>query len=248
MLQFYTPILILQIFCLYHAYKNNSTQKWYWLIIFFPFFGSLLYLFDTFYTRGNIRNLTEGVKGMMNSNYRIEQLERELKFSDNVSNKVKLADAYMHCERYDDAIPLYRSCLQGFMADDVPLRLKLLRAYFFSKHYNEAIALGQELETEKSFRNAEERTVYAWSLHFNGNTTLAWKVFNDMDKSYTNYWHRTEYCKFLMATNRAEESRSKLGELMEEFNYMRDGERRLNKPVIREVTDLYNSTLKRADR
>ena len=95
MLRFYTPILILQIFCLYHAYKSNSQQKWYWLIIFFPFFGSLLYLFDTFYTRGNIRSLTEGVKGMMNSNYRLEQLERELKFSDNVSNRVNLADAYI---------------------------------------------------------------------------------------------------------------------------------------------------------
>jgi hypothetical protein len=246
MLRFYTPILLLQIFCLYHAYKGNTQQKWYWLIIFFPFFGSLLYLFDTFYNKDNIRNLAEGVKGVMNSNYRIAQLEKALKFSDNVTNKVNLADAYMSAERYQDAIPLYTGCLQGFMSEDVHLRMKLLRAYFFSKDYDAAIALGQELETEKSFKNTEERVIYAWALHFQEQTNLAWKVFNDMDKSFTNYKHRAEYCKFLMATNRAEDSKNKLAELIEEFNHMRDGERRLNKPVIREIRELYDNALRKS--
>jgi hypothetical protein len=244
MIRFYAPILILQLFCLYHAYKGNTQQKWYWLIIFFPVFGSLLYLFDTFYTRGNIKNLTEGVKGVMNSNYRIAQLEKDLKFSDNISNKTNLADAYMSVGRYKDAIPLYSSCLQGFMADDVPLRMKLLRACFLTEDYDAAISLGQDLETEKDFKNSEERVVYAWSLHFKGNTSLAWKVFNDMDKSFTNYQHRAEFCKFLLATNRAEESKNKLAELVEEFNHMRDGERRLNKPAMREIRELYDNALR----
>lgn len=244
MLRFFTPILLLQIFCLYHAYKNNTQQKWYWLIIFFPLFGSLLYLFDTFYNKGNVKSLAEGVKGMMNTNYRIEQLERELKFSDNVTNRINLADAYMSYEKYQEAIPLYTSCLQGFMADDIPMRMKLLRAYFFSKNYDAAIALGQDLEHEKSFKNSEDRVIYAWSLHFQGQTSQAWKVFNDMDKSFTNYQHRAEFCKFLLATNRPDESKTKLTELIEELNHMRDGERKMNRPVIREIRELYDNALR----
>ena len=90
----YTPIFLLQMFCVYHAYRNNAEQRWYWLILLFPLIGCIVYLVHTFNNRDTISAITENVKGVVISNYRIDQLEKALRFSDNVTNKVNLADAY----------------------------------------------------------------------------------------------------------------------------------------------------------
>jgi hypothetical protein len=241
---FYTPILILQAFCVYHAYRNNAEQRWYWLIVFFPLIGCLIYLFHNFYNRRTVSTLAEGMKEVVNSNYKIEQLEKALRFSDNITNKVNLADAYIKFKRYEDAINLYRSCQVGFMADDGSLRMKLLLAYFLNQDYSSAVEIGSSLEKEKSFKNSDERVAFAWSLHFAGQTDLAEKTFADMDKSFTNYQHRMEYAKFLLKIDRQEDAKSKLSDLIEEFEHMKGPERRLKKDTMREARDLYANLVK----
>jgi hypothetical protein len=241
---FYTPVLLLQAFCVFHAYRSNAEQRWYWLIIFFPLIGCVIYLFHNFYNRNTVSSITEGVKEVVNSNYRIEQLEKALRFSDNVTNKINLADAYVTYGRYKDAIDLYRDCLKGFMADDPPLRMKLLRTCFLNGDYPEAISLGRELEKEKNFKNADERVAYAWSLFFNNELENAAAVFRDMDKSFTNYYQRMEHAKFLLKMDRIDEAKSKLTDLMDEFEHMKGPEKRLKRNTIREVRDMYSNLVK----
>ncbi|HEY3406134.1 MAG TPA: hypothetical protein VGK59_22260 [Ohtaekwangia sp.] len=238
MLGLYTPLLILQAICLYHAYRNNAEQRWYWFIIFFPGIGCALYAYHHFYSRENVQTITQSVKEVVNSNYRIEQLEKALRFSDSVTNKINLADAYMHYGRYADAAALYKDSMQGFMADDPVLQMKLLHAYFLQKDYDAAIACGINLESEKTFKNDEARIAYAWALHHSGRTTDAEKVFDDMNKSFTNYRHRLAYCNFLKSTGRSGELRNLLSELLEEFDHMKGTERRMYRPLIQEVKDM----------
>jgi len=241
---FYTPVILFQAFCLYHAYRNNAEQRWYWFILLFPGIGSAFYLFHHFYNRNGITTLTESIKGTVNSNYRITQLEKALRFSDNIRNRTNLADAYVDFGRYEDAIVLYKESLTGFMADDPGLRMKLLRAYFLNQDYTQAIALGSELEREKSFRNAEPRLAYAWALHYNGKTESAEQIFIDMDKPFTNYRHRLEYSKFLLHNGRQEDLRTKLTDLLEEFDHIRGPERKLYRDIISETKHLYSTNLK----
>jgi hypothetical protein len=236
----YTPVILLQAFCLYHAYRNNAEQRWYWFILLFPGIGCAFYLFHHFNKQSSIGTIAEGVKSVINSNYHIEQLEKALRFSDNMKNRVNLADAYMTCERYNDAIILYQNCLVGFMADDPALRMKLLYAHFLSQDYTEAITLGKSLDSDKTFRNADQRLAYAWALHYDGQTETSEKVFQDMDRPFTNYHHRMEYCKFLLHTDRTEDLKIKLTSLLEEFEHIRDPERRLIRDIIREAKALYS--------
>src|SRR5688572_31932151 len=102
MLGFYTPLLIIQAICLYHAYRHNAEQRWYWFIIFFPGVGCALYVYHHFYSRENVQTIAQSVKEVVNSNYRLEQLEKALRFSDNATNKNNLADTYAHYGRYDE--------------------------------------------------------------------------------------------------------------------------------------------------
>ena len=238
MIGYYTPVLILQAFCLYHAYRNNSMQTWFWLILFLPGIGCAIYLYHHFYNRSNMETLAEGVKNVVNTNYRLEQLERAHRLSDNITTKTNLASAYTTYGRYDDAITLYKECLNGFMADDPGLQTKLMQTYFLKKEYNEVIGLGQNLLGDKEFRKSEERVSYAWALYYNGNTNDAEKEFQDMDKSSANHWKRMEYAKFLLLTGKKENALDKLNTLLEEFDLMRGGERKVNGATIREVRDL----------
>lgn len=237
MIGFYTPLLILQAFCLYHAYRNNAEQRWYWFIIFFPGIGCALYVYHHFYSRDNVQTITQTVKEVVNSNYRVEQLEKAYRFSDNATNKINLADAYVHYGRYGEAIDLYKDSLQGFMADDPTVQMKLLQAYFLKQDYTSAVSCGVQLEGDKTFKSAETRIAYAWSLHHIGKTTEAEKVFEDMNRSFTNYKHRLAYCHFLNQAGKHESLQNLLGELLEEFEHMKGVERRMYREVISEVKE-----------
>ena len=241
MFGFYTPILLLQAFCVYHAYRNNAENRWYWLILLFPLIGCVIYLIHNFNNRATIDSLTENVKEVVISNYRIEQLEKALRFSDNLRNKTNLADAYMDFGRYKDAITLYNSCLQGFMSEDPSIRMKVLKAHFMEGDYNQVIEAGSSLEREKVFRDSEERVAYAWALFLVGKVDPADKIFEDMDRSFTNHYHRLEYCKYLIKVEKPESAKEKLKDLLEEFDQMQYIERRSKKSLLREVRDLYEN-------
>jgi hypothetical protein len=239
MLGFYTPVFLLQAFCVYHAYRNNVEQRWYWLILFFPLVGCLIYLFHNFNNVSTLKNLEENVKSVVISNYRIEQLEKTLRFSDSHKNKINLADEYVKVVRYADAIALYESCMEGFMSDDPTLKMKLLHAHFLNGNYASAVDQGNSLTSEKAFRNSEQRVVFAWALHQTGQSVLAESNFADMDKSFSNYYHRLEYCKFLIQTEKVELAKEKLADLVQEFDHVKGPERRLNRDTFREIKDLY---------
>ena len=229
------PLIALQAFCLYHAYKTRTDQKWYWLIIFFPFIGCLLYLYDAFYSRRTVNDLAEGLKHVVNSNYKIERLEKEVKFSNSTKNKTDLADAYAENGRHGDAVALYEECLQGYMADDETLKAKLIHALFMDQKYDRCIQLGKELKDSKAFKNSFERISLAKALHHVGSTDEAIKHFDEMDRPFTNYEHRHAYCQFLINTGRSGEGNSKLDELMGEIDLMKGVERRTHRDIIRQI-------------
>jgi hypothetical protein len=241
-LGFYTPVLLLQGFCLYHAYRSNSEQRWYWLIIFFPAVGCAIYLYHNFGNRRNIQSIAESVKTVTNSNYRLEQLEKAVRFNNSLANKTMLADAYLHLGRPKDAINLYIDCLQGFMADDPILRMKLLQAYYLAGNHDAVADIGSRLASEKTFRDSEEGIAYAWSLHQLGRTDEAQARFEIMDRTFTNYRQRLEYCKFMRLTNQPDVLNLKLVELLEEIAHMTNTERRIKRDVIREIKDM-NATV-----
>jgi hypothetical protein len=235
---YYTPVLILQAFCLYHAYKNNNQQKWYWIIIFFPVIGCVIYLYDNFYSRHQLKSVSEVAMNLVNSNRKIEQLERDVTFNDNVTNKSNLADAYMAVKRYEEAVKLYESCLTGFRADDPDMQMKLLSAYYQNKNYKGAIVLGQKLSGFKDFKNSEERIALGWAYYFENDHAKALEIFKDLDRPYTNYKHRIEYSKLLLQLSKPEEAERGLELLMKEFEMLKGHERSSNKGLMREAKDL----------
>ena len=238
---YYILILGLQAFCLFHAYKNNNQQKWYWIIIFVPLIGCAIYLYENFYSRRNIANLTEGVKGLVYNNYALEKLEKEVKYSETITNKINLADAYTERGRYDEALKLYESCRKGFYENNTDLLRKLLRGYYLKKDYNKVIEIGKLLENTKSVGDSEDKIAYAWALHFTGDKAKAEDKFKEMDAKFANFQARIEFAKFLIETNRNSDAKKILNAIIEEHEAMDSYEKGLKKNMVRESRRLLQS-------
>ena len=125
------------------------------------------------------------------------------------------------------------------MSEDPGIQMKLLYAHFMNGNYAEAIAIGDRLEGERYFKDSEERVVYAWALYRAGKSDASEKVFQSMNKSFTNYFHRLEYCKFLLDLKKQTAAQENLRKLMDEFDQMQSSERNLKRGMLRQVKDLY---------
>jgi len=238
------PLVILQGFCLYHAYRNNSDQKWYYLIMLIPLIGCILYLYHHFYSRHNVLEAAEEIKGIVNSNYELEKLETNLKFSNSITNKTRLADKYLEFKRYKDAAELYESAL--LVDDDDPyLLMKLVDTHFEDKNYGEVVKYGNKVKNHRDFEDSEERICLAWSLFHIGEIEKSEEHFKDMDSKFTNYLHRTQYALFLEKSNRKDKGLEKLREMLIEYEQLSAYERSNKRDIIRIVKNTYQEMERR---
>jgi len=240
MLRLYSPVFILQMFCLYHAYTEKSEQKWYWIILFFPLVGSLLYLYDTFYTRRNVDNLAETLKSSFVSNYKIDKLEKQLSFSDTVSNKVELAAEHQRVGNFERAIELLRSCLVGVHDNDPDIISQLVQNAYLDRNYLLAVKYGAMLKGEKTFENSKEKLALAWSYHKLDRNTDAEKCFEEMNKQFMNYEERHDFALFYSELGRTEQAMALLHELLDEIDSMDAQEKRQNKIIHRAISRTYS--------
>lgn len=234
-----TPLLILQGFCIYHAYTHKADWRWYLLILFIPFIGCIIYLYVNFVNKQNINTVSKGVKSVMNTNYELEQLEKQMEFSDTIQNKTLVADKYVELERYPEAITLYESCLEGFNHSDPKTLKKLIKALYLVENYQQAAFYGNKIKDDKYFLKSEEAICYVWSLFYEAQQNEAETLFKKMDVAFDNYVHRMEYAKLLHEAGRTDEALSKLEEVMAEFDHMESHERRNLRSVTKAIEQLY---------
>lgn len=235
MIRFYPLILILQVYCLYHAYKNKSEYIWFWVIIILPFIGSLIYLYIHVYSRKNVTKLAEGVKHTFVSNYAIDKLEKEIQYADTVTNRLQLADVHSASENYLRAIELYESCLSGMYEDDPTILLKLIKNHYLMEHYDQVIEIGEKLEGRTEFKNADARIAYAWALFRNNQMGKAKEQFEGMNVRFSNYKHRIDYADFLKRTGQVDQSKQLLQHLLLEIDSMDQDEKRAKRSIHKQI-------------
>lgn len=234
-------VLVLEIFCLYHAYKNNTEQRWFWVIILLPLIGSIIYLYYHFFNRNTIEDLEENITKVVNNNYEIERLEKEVTFSPTVKNKLLLAEECIKHANYDRAIELLESSNKGTYADDPEILMQLVKANYLKRNYEAAVKYGALLETDFDFKKSEERIAYAWALFNTNEHRKAEAVFQDMDHQFSNYKHRLEYANFLIQENRQPEAKSLLAHLIYEIDNMDRAEQKSKKSIYGSIKQLHNT-------
>ncbi len=148
------PFLILSylpsVICALHAIRTGRPMFWLWIVIIAPGLGPAVYFFAEWLPellRGRTaRNIGKVAKAAIDPHRAYREAKAALADVPSVQNRLKLAEACLQGERFEEAETHFREALQGIHADDPTLLLGHARALLELDRAQEALARLQTLE------------------------------------------------------------------------------------------------------
>lgn len=132
----------LQIGCIIHVIRSGRDYYWLLLILFLPVMGSLIYIVSEvlpgFKNSRLIRSFGHSKKAGMST---IRKLKEQVEFTDTVSNRIELADAYLSRNQFQQAYDLFSGCREGIYENDAAILHKLADAAYGIGKYEETVEL-----------------------------------------------------------------------------------------------------------
>ncbi|WP_179319319.1 hypothetical protein [Winogradskyella helgolandensis] len=237
----YYLLIIVQVFCLYHAYKNRKPYYWYFLIFFIPAIGSLIYIITQVYNKSDVGKIQEEITTVLNPTKKIKDLEKKLEFIDTYTNRIELADAYFKNKDIPNAIVNYKKTLEDTVQDDLYTRQNLILCYFQLRDYVAVIEQAEQIKDKPEFKGSKQQFCYGLALSELGKIEEAEAQLKQIDRPYSNYAERLALAKFYVENNRTSEGKELLNEISTESKRLTKPNRKLYGATIVEVERLLAS-------
>ena len=234
---YYYGVLGLQAFCIYHCYRNRSDNYWYFIILFLPLIGGVIYLFTHVFKRTTLENAGNEVIQSLDSGKVVRDLEKRLRFADTFENRVALADAYMTKGLYQKAIEQYQQSITEMFSSDFHVHNQLVKAHYALGHTEAVLKYAKVIEQKPEFRKSEASWCYAQSLISTGNLKEGEQYLRGFDTPFDNFQRRLELAQFLSAHDRKEEAVMLLDELLSEGEHLSGQNARKNRSVMKQIRD-----------
>ncbi|MBP0904393.1 hypothetical protein ACFSKN_12490 [Mariniflexile gromovii] len=234
----YYFILILQGYCIYHAYKHGSAYYWYFLIMFLPVIGCVIYLITQVYNKQDAEKIQEDIVSVIHPTKKIKDLEKRLQFSETYQNRVDLADALLEIKDYKNAIPHYLEALKDGSQNDFYVTEKLVTAYFGIEDYDKVVFYAEKIQDQLEFKKSRAQFLYGLALEKLDNFEEAELNLRKIDIRYSFYSERLALAKFLVTRNKVTDAIEILEEIKSESHNMTSTNRRKYRNTIQEVGKL----------
>ncbi|WP_405576579.1 hypothetical protein [Winogradskyella sp. Asnod2-B02-A] len=233
----YYLLIVVQVYCLYHAYKNNKPFYWYFLIFFVPAIGSLIYIVTQMFNKSDAEKIQEDITSVINPTKKIKELEKKVQLVDTYTNRIELADAYFKNNDITNAIIHYKKTLEDTIQDDLYARQNLILCYFQLKDYEGVIEQTEFIKEKAEFKGSKQQFCYGLALNELGKINEAEVQLKQIDRPYSNYAERLALAKFYIENDRITEGKELLEEISTES-------KRLTKPNKKR----YGSTIVEVER
>lgn len=237
---YYYLIVALQAFCIYHIYKNRNEYYWFFIIIFLPVLGSIIYLFVKVYNRKDAEIIQKELTTIINPTKKITDLEKHLEFSDTFQNKVNLADAYLEIGKYTNAVEQYENAINAGFQNDLYVIAQLIKTYTYLENYNKVVENANKIKSKFEFKASHSQFLYGQALEKLNRVEEAENQLRQIDIPHSNYNERLYYAQFLLRLDKKEEALELLQEIDTESKYMIKANRRKYNSTIQEVSGLLN--------
>lgn len=215
--------------------KNDKAVLWIVALIVIPG-ASILYLIINFFGKSDLKSIQDGLQSVVNPNLKIEQLEKQFEYSNNFSNRMALADAYLFLGRRKEALELYEPCIDGVFKDDIHFSLQLGLCYFELKEYSKAAFTLIKVKNTVEFKRSKYHLAYALSLDAMGKLELALEQFEVMNSELGNFEYRFHYAFFLSNHGEKQKSISILNLLLSEIDKL-EGQRKNQAKIWKEKSE-----------
>jgi hypothetical protein len=223
--------VLLQIICAVHAVRTGR-GNWLFVILAFPVIGPAVYFFseilpDIRYGRLGKRT-TENILNTFRPTRGLKKSAKALEISDNVENRLKLADECFASGLYDDAIQYYESTLNGIYENNPYIMLKLARTYFYQDNFSRARQILDDLITKNpDFKSPEGHLLYARCLEGLGEFDKALEEYAVLANYYSGYEAKCRYALLLKKQGEVEKARQLFQEIIDRTEQL---PRHLRKP------------------
>ena len=237
---YYYFIVALQVFCIYHLYKNRNEYYWVFLILFLPLLGSIVYLFLKVFNKQDVESIQKEVTTIINPGKKISDLEKQLQFSDTFQNRVNLADALFNIKDYQNAIQHYKEAL-SLSFQDYYVITQLITSFFEIEDYKNVIFYVDRIKDKREFQKSKTQFLYGLALEKQNQVDEAEIELRKIDQRYSFYEERLILAKFLISRNKQVDAKEILMEIHTESEYMTKLNKRVYRSTILEVEQLLNT-------
>lgn len=237
---YYYLIIALQVYCLYHMYKNRNPYYWALLILFLPAIGCLIYLITQVYNKRDAEKITSEITHIINPTKRVKDLEKQLQFAETYQNRLNLADAYLEIKDYNSAISEYLEALKDASQNNFYATTQLIEAYYNIKDFDQVIFYSEKIKKNIAFKKSRTQFLYGLALDQAGKIKDAEKHLKQIDIRYSFYEERLVFAKFLQKINKPEDAKEVLNEIYNESQNMTKPNKRLYSSTFLEVEKLMN--------
>lgn len=234
----YYLIIALQAFCMYHVYKNQKPYYWYFLVMFIPIIGSLIYIITQVYNKNDADKIQSEITSIINPTKKIRDLEKKIEFSDTYTNRIELADAYVQNNDMSNAIANYKSTLKDVDQNNLYAHQQLVLCYFQLKDYAGVVDHAEQIKDKSEFKGSKQQFCYGLALKELGKLEAAEAQLKQIDRPFSNYDERLELAKFYLESDRSEEGKTLLNDIYSESQHMTKPNRRIYRNTIVEVERL----------
>lgn len=152
-----------------HCVKTGRDRQWLYFIIFVPLIGGLVYFFTQvlpdLQDSRTVRHAVGSLARAVDPHGELRRRKEELEISDNVDNRVRLADECMDAGFFAEAEELFASCLTRPHAEDPNIMLKVAEAQFAQdRHADARQTLESIVERNPEYRSTSGHLLYARAL------------------------------------------------------------------------------------
>ncbi len=236
----YFLIIALQGFCVYHAIKNRNEYYWFFVIIFLPVIGSIIYLFTQVFNQKDLNVVQNEIVNVINPTKKIRDLQKQLDFADTFQNRVNLADTWMELGDYSNAVLEYEKALNGDYKD-IGILKKLIEGYYQTAQYERVVFCAEKIASKPEFMRSRSQFLFGLALEEEGRSIEAEENLRAIDQRYSNYEERYMLTQFLIKKGKPEDAKEILNEIIIESQHMSKPNRNKYKQVVNNVKKLASS-------
>lgn len=227
------------IFFAVHAVRTGRNTVWLFVLLSFPFLGSLVYLFAEFLPEQRHSRLGRragaALRQMIDPQRELREARLALEQTPSMGNRLRLAQALLEADQASEALPHFQACAQGVFAHDAAALGGLARCQAAAGQEEAAVASLRRLFADQPERHTGDLALLFARLLAVVQPEAAEAAFEVALRTHGGIETHSAWGRFLLQLDRRAEARAVLEQVLKDARLSSAHARDLNRNAIAEA-------------